>query len=692
MKYARLGLPLVVSLFCFLTLAPAVHAQLPYNTLSTDADDRLILTQDAYIPTSVIEGFNAPEDLFISAKDEIYVADTGADRIRHLDRHGALIRSIPLESELEGEGSLRSPEGVFVTDEGEIVVADTGHRRIAVYDADGHYKGQFKQPNTELLPNNYVFLPSKVVLDHRGYMYVANKGGYQGLLLLTPEGDFNSFYGANKAPRNFLDMLKRKFYTEEQLKEEDRKQPGAVTNMFIDREGFIYTVNRDLLEGQLKRLNSGGVDLLGNINFAPWATATNKLSFLDVYVNSNGMMTAIASSGRIYQYDANGKMIFRFGNRDTISLRLGLFRSPTSLVIDSRNRLYVADRDLNMIQIFEPTEFGATVHEALAMYGDGRYTDAVPLWNRIRALNGKFSKAFQGIGKAEYKEGQYIDAMEYFKTARDKSGYSDSYWQVRMNGLVNYFGPSVSVMLAICALWSFLRHRSRKKRKERAKTLDKEGIVAPSQRTHKNGWLESLTFTWRVIRHPVNGMYDLANSRNVKWQAAVLLLLVGYAVSITGKYVVGFLFETTRVDEMSVTWEAMQYFLPILTWILGSYLIGSIMKGEATFKKVVIVNCYALMPMIAFTLPVQLLSNMLTLQESIIYSSCTNLLLGWVLLLMFSGLINAQNYNLKEALSMTTVSIFTVACIWLFGFFLILIFYQAYDFVYQVGREWKANV
>lgn len=681
--WLRIILLAVILSFGLPNLIAEANVSVPYYTYSADSENRWFRTQPAYVPAGIIDGLNAPEDLFIGGNDEIYVADAGSNRIIQLDGKGKVSRTLPLESDSNAEAQLSAPEGVFVAESGEIFVADTGKRRIAVFGSDGIYLRAYKQPDSQLLPKNYLFFPSKIVVDLRGYMYIANKGGYQGLLLLTEDGEFVSFYGANKVPSNFLDSLKRRFFTEEQLREEEKKLPGAVTNMAIEEEGFIYTVNRDLKKGQIKRLNSGGTDLLGGINFAPGYE--DYLSFQDIHIDANDMMTAIAASGHIYQYDALGNLIFRFGRSDTVSQKLGLFKNPTSLVMDTAGTLYVSDRELNMIQVFRPTEFGKVVHAALALYGEGKYEEAVPLWKRIGQLNGKFDKVHQGLGKAEYRQGDYETAMNHFELARDREGYSESYWQVRMESLAKKFGPAVSTMLLLAFVWKGWSYWRKRGEKDEPRKLSEE----TSERNH---WLVSLRYVWTIFRHPVNGMYELATDKRAKWQAAVMILVLGWIASLTGTFFASFLFRIERPEDIRIAWHAAEYFVPVATWIAASYLIGSVMKGEATFRQTVVVNGYAMVPFILFKLPVQLLSNVLTLQESIVYDLLQGGIWAWALLLMFLGLMYAQNYNLKESLGMSAVSLFTMACIWVFGILLFIVMYQAFDFLIQIGREWSNHV
>jgi len=671
-----------------------VYAELPYTTYSSDMN-KWIRTPNAFVPKGVWGGLNHPEDLFITSRDELYVADTGNNRIVQLDLEGHTVRTIPDPTDQDPKAKLRKPEGVFVTEDGVIYVADTGSRRIAIFDRDGRYMQELLAPSSELLPATFVYAPLKVVVDQRGYIYMVTKGGYQGLLQLAPDGSFAGFYGANKVPTSWLDSLKRKFFTEEQLKEELSRLPGAVTNVTLDAQGFMFTVNKDLKSGQLKRLNFGGVDLLMNRNFAPWVKPLDKFSFQDVHVDSHGVMSAAETTeGKIYQYDKYGELLFVFATASVGSeQRLGMFKRMTSIVADSHGTLYIADGELNRIQIMKRTHFGELVHQASYMDNQGKYEEARELWEEIHRLNGMYDRAYLGIAKAKFKTGDYEQAMTYFEQAKDKEGYSESFWQVRMNFLLRYFGTGMTV-LASSLIGFFLYRRIIRSRKKRGLIRDQSedpSQILPQENRRWAHRARILAEPWKMmlgmLRHPMNGMYDIAVSTQVRWRFALFFVVLGFILLIAGKAVVSMLFAAQRFETLNLTMEAMKYFLPWLSWIIANYLTGSVMRGEGSFGKVFVVNSYALAPYILFILPIQWLSNVLTLQEGIFYTAANYVIVLWVLILIFVGTQNAHNYNLKEAIGMMSVSVVTFLCLWVFGFVLIGLIYQAADFVAGFGRE-----
>ncbi len=84
--------------------------------------------------------------------------------------------------------------------------------------------------------------------------------------------------------------------------------------------------------------------------------------------NGQGADPAPGSTGRILKYTADGDFIMEWGE---IGIGPGEFRTPHALELDSRGRLFVADRGNHRIQIFDQ---------------DGNYLDSYYQFSRISGL------------------------------------------------------------------------------------------------------------------------------------------------------------------------------------------------------------------------------------------------------------------------------------------------------------------
>ena len=66
--------------------------------------------------------------------------------------------------------------------------------------------------------------------------------------------------------------------------------------------------------------------------------------------------------------------------------------------------IYVLDTATNSIQQFVPTRFIHTVHEASALYADGRYDQSGTLWKTVLETDSSYALAHTGMAKALFKE------------------------------------------------------------------------------------------------------------------------------------------------------------------------------------------------------------------------------------------------------------------------------------------------
>ena len=168
------------------------------------------------------------------------------------------------------------------------------------------------------------------------------------------------------------------------------------------------------------------------------------------------------SNGYIYEYTSEGKLLFVFGSYDDNQQRRGLFKSVTGIVVGDDDLVYVMDEQTNSIQVFAPTEFCDMVHEAFALFMDGKYTQSKKPWTEVLRMNSLFTYASIGLGEALYREGNYAEALLSFRNGYYREGYSDAFWELRSDWLHQYMGTG---LIGIAALWGLIAVIKRVNRK-----------------------------------------------------------------------------------------------------------------------------------------------------------------------------------------------------------------------------------
>lgn len=665
------------------------EAAVPYPSYFFTADDFILPVPAPYEPAGMInpEGnplvgaFNKPQDLFIDDKDRIYIADSGNNRIIVMDHFGAVRLIIGNdEGQTPENGKLNDPRGVFVDPDGDIYAADTGNRRIAKYNKDGRFIKSYGQPSSPLLGANYSYQPVRVVVDSRKYFYVVSQGNLKGLMMLDSDGEFRGFFGANKVQATFIDAIIHMVYSKEQRKGAIVNLPYSFNNVTLSPEGFIYATTTGQSSKQVRKMNAVGGDIMPNpdFNYTDWTFSWDgrKQNFNDVAVDDKGNMTIIDQAfGRIYQYDESGRMLFAFGSNGSGK---GLFGSPSSIEVDSAGRLYVLDQLRNQIQIFQPTPFTKLVHKANVFYNQGKYEESFPPWQEVLKLDNYYELALEAMGQTRLRQERYEEAMDYFKQAYDKAGYSDAFYEYRRLLVRNNFEAlATPILIGIVALYIGFKLLARRRRNRPQSDKPKQ----------QNDVIRLIRQSYWVMTHPVQGFEALRYDNKGHVKDALIIMAAYAAVNVLNRISISFLYEGYPIEFVNWGELILNSILPWIVWSVVNYGITTISGGEGRFRDVLTGTAYCFTPFIFFSLPLTLLTLVLTLKEQNFYNLFGLVLVIWAVFLLFVKVKETHSYDFRHAVYVM-ISTF-IGCVIIIGLYLVLygMALNLFDFASQIVKE-----
>lgn len=193
--------------------------------------------------------------------------------------------------------------------------------------------------------------------------------------------------------------------------------------------------------------------------------------------------------------------------------------------------------------------------------------------------------------------------------------------------------------------------------------------------------------SFRVLKHPFEVFWEIRYRPEGSMIAAFLLLVAGYSVHLLSQLATSYLFNPSGADNVNPVTLLLQSLLPWVTWVFANYLIGSIMKGQGRWTEVFVGSAYALMPFLLISLPLSVLSNVLTLNERVVYDFGNWVMAGWTLFLFFVMAKEIHNYDIGETVVNVVLSVLFMIAIWILLFILAGLTFQLYDFVSQIGKE-----
>ncbi len=652
-------------------LAPPASAQnVSAWTFTTATDGAWIRTQDAYEPSRVVlreAGLRTPEDLFIRG-GSLYVADTGNGRIVVLDLATGTIREI-------GAGLLDAPQGVFVDDRGTVFVADAGRSSVVVLDPDGRPAAEFGRPANPLFGTAAPYQPRKVAVDRRGTISVASEGSFNGLIQLDRHGGFLGYFGANRTSRTLREAVQDVLYTPAQKARLFHRIPRTFTNVAIDARGLIYTLTQAANGDAVKKHNTAGTNVLQRSGHM-----RDEANFVDLAVGRSGQIYAVSETGLVYEYDADGSLLFSFGGRAISSERAGLFTVASGIAVDDDDGLYILDRERGIVQVFRPTPFADLFHEASALFQAGRYAESKALWARILALNGVSRIAHLGLGRTLFQEQEYAEAARHFRIADAREEYSEAWWQLRNAWLTRRAG----LLLGAAALaWLAVAGLRLLDRRTRALAFLHRARRALAARR----FFADLGFAGRFITHPLDSFAAVRRGERGSLGAATVFWSAFLAVFAGDTLLKGYLFRAADPATVSPPYLLAIFLAPAGLWVLGSYLVSTISGGEGTLRAVYIASGYAFSPYVLMMPFVVALSHGLTLNESFLVRLPTTVLWTWSAVLLFFMVKEVHDYLVREAVRTVLVTLFFMAVIVLAGSILWILGDQMAGFVFSVIQE-----
>lgn len=633
----------------------------------------------------------SPQDLFINAQGYLYIVDTGNNRILRADDTGLVDRVYTGPA----DDPFKNPGGVFVDKNGNLYVADTDNSRIVHLDSEGGLVEIFGVPE-ELPGENTTYHPAKIAISSTGYIYVVNG---QNILTIDSTNRFRGYLGQTKIGFDLTETLIRLFASEEQQKTLSKRLAASYTNIVVDPDDNLYASTLDSRQGEIKRLNSVGVNTFPatgsesrfSIDFSQLLQTNTYISasgtafygdriddegkaitpnFVDIAFDENDIVYALDQvTCRLFLYDREGNLLGTFGEK---GIQKGMFVQPVSLAVDGEGTVYILDVNLCNIQALKPTRFKNLVQEAITAYYLGDYDGSFALWNEVLAIDENYALASQDIGKTYYKQGEYTEAMTAFRRAGDVGGYSDAFEKNLYQLFRSHFASALVILLAAvavlgAAVWA-VRLSSRR--------------VLMLHEQHgrgRAGFLRTLQLTTSTMCHPCETFDNIkAMRQQIRLWPALVLAAAAPAVRILYMHLVHYPLADIDLRMSSYFLEIVKILLPFFTFVIAAYAVTAIMDGEAKLRELLLCCSCALTPYIFLTLPLAGLSHVLTSNTAGLYSTLQSLILIWVLLLLFNAVRVTNQFSFKKTLAVVLISLLVMLLIWILGFLILVLWNQVY--------------
>ncbi len=649
-----------------------------YQTYVYDVYGNAMYSPDAYTAITTVDSdymglgdtpITNPGDMLTDESGNVYIADTDNNRIVVLDRYYKVMFAIKDFSNEQGvPDKLTRPEGLFVSEPNEkyktrmIWVCDTGANRIVLFDEEGNFVRIIEEPESSLFDEGSVYKPVAIAVDAYNRLYVVSSTTYQGVIVMTDSGEFTGFIGAQAVSMTPWEIIWRRFQTDEQRANSEIKVSTEFNNITINKSmGLVYVTTTTIAESDVasaitskdkdkeetnspvKLLNANGTEIMrrngfwmpaGEIDYSTGATdkITGVSSIIDAAVGPEDTWSIIDSKRqRIYTYDFDGNLLFAFGDSGK---QLGNMFGIEAIAYQGTNML-VLDKTENNITVFQRTEYGDILLDAIKAESTQDFDLAIELWTEVLKRNSNFDSAYVGIGQAMYRNKDYVNSLSYFESAYDTVNWSNSYKEIRKEWMSTYFLLLLAIIVVIIvAVLLFFRAMNKINNK-----------VATSGKKRTFG--QELAYGFHIIFHPFDGFWDLKHEKRGSLRGAVFYILLAIATFYYQAIGTGYLMDPFA-GLASIWAQVLGVIVPLFLFVLANWCLTTLFEGEGSFKDIFIAGGYCLVPIPLLIIPATIYSNFCVSTETEIVTMIGTLAFIWMGLLIFLGTMVTHDYSMGK--------------------------------------------
>ena len=660
---------LLVTMALLFVLPVAVSAAAPYTTYTYSSTGFVLHSPDVYVPDEVVDAnyigqdrngnnitIEDPRDLEVDEDGNVYIVDGKQNAIYVLDRYYK--NKFTINSFVNEQGvpdTFSGVSGVFITSD-FIYACDSENSRIVIFDRDGNFVKTVGQPESSLIEEDAIYRPVAVAVDEYGRMFVVSSTTYEGIIVM---GDNEEFYGYIGAQRVSLSPWEA-FWRNLGVNDDETMVSTEYNNITIDEDNFLYVTasspDEDAEQSSVvpvKKLNVSGTDIMrrngffdpiGEVKVSTDATSSIRGAsvIIDAAVGPEGTWSIIDEKrSKVFTYDDDGNLLFAFGDSGNQTGSI----AGIEAVVYQDDKMLLLDKTNMSFTVYRRTEYGDILINALKNQNERNNEAEISDWQEILKRNNNFDVAYIGIASALYQQGDYEEAMEYYKAAYDSSGYSDSYGQIRKEWISNFFLiiPVVVIVIAVLVV-KFFGYAAKRNR-----------IVA--LKVGQKNIREELLYGFHVIFHPFDGFWDLKHEKRGSVRSAFVILVVTVLAFFYQTVGTGYIFSGENADTANIFMTLLSVVVPLLLWVIANWCLTTLFDGEGSFSDVFVASCYALLPLPLLIIPSTLLSNVLVAEEGTFITMINTVAFFWTGILLFFGMMITHDYSFGKSIVITAVTI-----------------------------------
>jgi len=190
-----------------------------------------------------------------------------------------------------------------------------------------------------------------------------------------------------------------------------------------------------------------------------------------------------------------------------------------------------------------------------------------------------------------------------------------------------------------------------------------------------------------IMVRPIEGFKRIKYEKAGKWSHAILFLAM-LCVSYTfQKQYRGFVLQKSHPLSFNLFFDITQILIVVILFGVANWSVTSLLNGEGKFLDIMRNVTYSFFPLLLVLIPITLVSNFFTVEESTFFGIVIYIALVWFAMLAFMSILVTHNYSFMKTLATIGLTLLAALVITFMLGLLVALVQQVYVFIEGVYKE-----
>ncbi len=197
-------------------------------------------------------------------------------------------------------------------------------------------------------------------------------------------------------------------------------------------------------------------------------------------------------------------------------------------------------------------------------------------------------------------------------------------------------------------------------------------IAALTDKNKYKKFLKDFKFAFYCLTHPLDGYWDLTHEKRGNVAVATVILILVLVARLMYLGVTSFLFVQVNWNRLNIFTYIASVLFPLALFVVGNWALTTLFDGKGRLWQIYVASCYSLLPYALITIPLSIVSNVLSDDFSeVVY-------IIYVLSMIWSGILFVcSNMEIHEfSMAKTLLFIFATVIAMAIMIFILLLFFS----------------